>query len=359
MKKIITIILKSILGLVIILLVLLFTVPILFKGKIKIKVEEVINGSVNASVKFDDYKLGFFRNFPNLSFSLKNVSVMGVDKFNGDTLAGVRSFDLVFNLGSLLGKSGYEIKSITVDRAVVNAIVLKNGKANWDIMKPTGQSAAVPQTTATSTSSMKIRLEKVQVIGSSVSYIDSSSSMAAYLRKVDFVLRGDMTLSQTDLQTTFHAGEVTFIMDGVKYLNKAMADSKIDLTANLDSMKFTFRQNYLTLNNLKLNFSGTVAMPGKDVITNMSFGTEKTSFKTLLSLVPAIYMKDYKNLTATGDFSMSGLVKGVYSEADSTLPDVTLSFLVNNGLISYPSLPEKIQNINISAGIFCKREVYG
>ena len=130
MKKTAGIIVKIFLGLILLILVLLFTVPILFKDKIRTKVEQVINESVNASVKFDDYKLGFFRNFPNLTFSLNRVSVVGIDKFAGDTLAGFKSFNLVFNLSSLLGNSGYEVKSIIVDKAVVNAIILKDGSAN-------------------------------------------------------------------------------------------------------------------------------------------------------------------------------------------------------------------------------------
>ena len=104
MKKITGIILKILLGFILLILILLFTVPLLFKEKIRTKVEQVINESVNASVKFEDYKLGFFRNFPNLSFSLNGVSVVGVDKFKNDTLAGFKSFNLVFNLASLSEK---------------------------------------------------------------------------------------------------------------------------------------------------------------------------------------------------------------------------------------------------------------
>ena len=136
MKKTAGIIIKIFLGIILLVLVLLFTVPIIFKKQIKSKVEQAINSSVNATVKFENYKLGFFRNFPNLSFSLENMSVTGVGKFEGDTLAAFKSFDLVFNLMSLLSKSGYEVKSIKIDKANVNAIVLKNGSANWEITKP-------------------------------------------------------------------------------------------------------------------------------------------------------------------------------------------------------------------------------
>src|SRR5664280_3235683 len=137
-----------------------------------------------------------------------------------------------------------------------------------------------------------------------------------------------------------------------KYFNKAVLDSMIDMLANLDNMKFTFRENYLSINDLKLNFSGTVAMPGKNIQTDIKFETAQTSFKTLLSLIPAIYMKDYKDLKANGDFSMKGTAKGIYSDADSTMPDVTLAISVSNGIVSYPSLSEQLKNINIKSDIF-------
>lgn len=355
MKKTAGIIIKILLGFVLLVLVLLFTIPIIFKKQIKTKVEQTINESVNAKVKFDDYKLGFFKDFPNLSFSLTGVSVVGVAKFENDTLAAFKSFDLVFNLSSLFKKTGYEVKSINIDRAVVNAIVRKEGAVNWDVMKDTSQ--AVTTETEPASSGMKILLKKVTVRNSSIAYIDESSVMKAYLNNVNFELKGDMTMSETDLQMTFSAGEFTFIMDGMKYLNKAVLDSKIDMLADLDKWKFTFRDNFFTINDLKLNFTGTVVMPGDDIETDLKFASPQTSFKTLLSLVPAIYMKDYKDLKATGEFAVSGSAKGIYSDKDSTMPDITLAMSVANGLISYPALPEQIKNINIKSDVFVDGKV--
>ena len=158
-------------------------------------------------------------------------------------------------------------------------------------------------------------------------------------------------MGATDIIMQLKIAETSFTMDGVKYLNKATINSMIDLLADLDKMKFTFRKNYFSVNDLKLNFNGTVEMPKDKIITDLTFGTEKTSFKTLLSLVPAIYMSDYKDLQASGDFALSGSAKGVYCDADSTLPDVAVNLVVNNGLISYPALPEKISNIGINVNV--------
>lgn len=350
MKKLTGIIVKAISGVILIILVLLFIVPLIFKEQIRTRVEKVINESVNANVKFEDYKLGFFRNFPNLSFSLDELSVVGINKFENDTLAGFKSFNLVFNLSSLFKKSGYEVKSIVMDRAIVNAIVLKDGTANWDIMKDTTETVSADEESASA--DMKILLRRVALLNSSVTYTDETSGMKVVMRNLNFNLKGDMTMSETDMQMKLNTPEVTFIMDGIKYLNKVKVDSKIDMLANLDNMKFTFRENYLSINDLKLNFSGMVAMPGDDIETDLKFGTDQTSFKSLLSLVPVVYMNDYKDLNASGSFQFSGSAKGVYSDADSTLPDIAVALSINNGLVSYPDLPDQIKNINIKSEVF-------
>jgi hypothetical protein len=354
MKKITGIIIKILAGFILLILILLFTVPILFKDKIRTKVEHSIAASLNATVKFEDYSLGFFRNFPNLSFSLTGLSVVGVDNFDNDTLAAIKSFRLVFDLSSLFKKSGYEIRSILIDRAKVNTIVLKDGSANWDIMKDT---AEAPAGQKAEESSMKILLKKVAVTNSSLSYSDSESDIKTYLNDLDLMMKGDMTKSETDMQVSAKSGEFTYIMGGFRYLNKTVLDANIDMLANLDTWKFTFRDNYLAINDLKLNFTGSVAMPGDDIETDIKFKTAQTSFGSLLSLIPAVYMKDYQTLKTTGEFALSGTAKGIYSDADSTLPDVALSLSVTGGSLSYPSLPEQIRNINVKSEMFIDGKV--
>jgi hypothetical protein len=368
MKKSAGVIIKIFLGIIILILVLLFTIPLIFKKQIKAKVEQTINSSVNATVKFADYKLGFFKDFPNFTFSLENMSVTGIGKFEGDTLASFKSFDLAFNLLSIFSKSGYEVKSIIMNHAKVNALVLKNGKANWDITKPAestaqpgqvapAESAPAKSSSSSAGSSFKLMLRKLEIQNSSVTYTDSSMLLYARLEDLNFRLAGSITLTETLLKMNLNSGATTVIMGGVKYLNKAKIDSKINMLAELSSMKFTMRDNYFSINDLKISLSGTVEMPGKDIKTDLHFGTDKASFKTFMSLIPSVYLSGYEDLKVSGDFSFSGTAKGTYSEADSTLPDISIDMIVNSGIISYPALPEKISNINISANVFVDGKV--
>jgi len=348
MKKITGIFLKLILGFILLILILIFTIPVIFKDKIKTRIEQVINESVNAKVNFEDYKLGFIKNFPDLTFSLYNVSVAGIDKFENDTLADLGSLNLVLYLPSLFKKTGYEIKSIIINEAAIKTLVLKDGSANWDIMADTTESVPADE----SASAMKILLRKIEILNSSISYIDHESDIEAYLTDVNSTMSGDLTENETNLEIMISAGELTYLMDAIKYLNKATADSKINLLARLDSMKFYLRDNYLLINDLKMNFEGMVAMPEDDIEMDLTYKSEQTSLKSLMSLIPAVFMTDYSDLKTSGEFNLSGTAKGVYSDADSTMPDIALLLNVKNGLVSYPSLPEQIKNINIESDIF-------
>lgn len=326
-------------------------VPILFKDKIREKVETEINTMVNARVAFDDYTLSLFRAFPNVSFTLKELSITGMDEFEGDTLAAIRSFSLVFNLMSLFGDGGYEIKSITVDRPLVNALVMEDGKANWDIIKETPDEVSGETPDSLQSESLKVVLHKFNLNDGRVYYSDRESDMTAAAEDLDFTLSGNMTAARSDLVMDLAAGGVDFVMDKIPYLTDATVGFQADIDALLDSMKFTLKDNLLKINDVIMNLSGTVIMPGDDIDLDLVFSTPETSFKSLLSLVPALYMKGYEELKASGTFSLDGVMKGIYSSADSTLPDITAGLMVNDGVISYPDLPEKITAINIDSRV--------
>ncbi len=349
MKKFAKIFGKILVGLIALILVAMILIPVIFKKQIKEVVVTEVNAMVNAKVEIGDYSLGFFRNFPNLSFALKDLTVTGIDKFEGDTLAALDAFSVVFNLSSLFGDGGYEVKSIIVDRPIINAIVLPDSSANWDIMKP--DTDTLPEVEEESAGTMKLLLRTFLINNGNITYLDATMNMSARLSDLNFRLSGDMTESETDLSMGLKIGAVDVVYDGIRYLREAVVESDVNVFADLENMKFIFRDNFFSLNNLTLNFAGEVEMPADDIRTDITFSTERTDFKSLISLVPAVYMTGYESLRADGVFEFGGTVKGIYSEADSTLPDAVIKLAVTDGLISYPDLPEKISAINMDLNV--------
>ena len=330
-------------------------IPVAFKDKIREKVEAGLNDMLTARLSFGDYRLNLFRAFPNASFSVDNLNVTGTAEFEGDTLAAVKSVGIVINLRSLFSDSGYEIKSIVIDRPEVNAIVNSDGRANWDIMKESAevqeqQPADAAQAEEVSTG-LNLMLRRFAIDNGKITFSDNESDVAASVSDLDFLLSGNMSGSQTGLDLEMKASGVSFAMDKIAWLTGADVSFIAGIDALFDSMKFTLRDNTLKINDILLNFSGTASMPGDDIGLDMVFNAPETSFKSLLSLVPAFYMKGYEDLAASGTVSLGGAVRGIYSEADSTLPDVALNLQVTDGVISYPALPEKITAINITGKV--------
>ncbi len=357
MKKSIKITVLTVASLLVLTVAATIIIPLAFRERIKERVETGINSLVDARVSFSGYKLSLFRAFPNAAFNLDDLLVTGIDEFRDDTLASVESFGLVFNLMSLFGDKGYEIKSVTIERPMVNAIVLDNGMANWDIMKePAGEIAAdtsetLKSTEPAETTPLKVALNSFSIRKGRLQYTDRESEMAASVGELDFNLSGKMSGSRTVLDMDLSAAEVNFKMESLSYLTDARVEFRAAVDALVDSMKFTLEDNILKINDLILELEGMAAMPGDDIELDLVFSTPETSFKSLLSLVPAFYMKGYEDLRASGTMALEGAARGVYSSADSTLPDISVRLQINDGVVSYPGLPEKIAAISIDGKV--------
>src|ERR687886_3082565 len=96
-------IIATIATLIAVVLALLIVLPLLFRDRIAQRVKVEVNRNLDAHVDWRDVGLSFFRNFPNLTLTLDDLTTVGVGRFEGDTLAAVRHLRVVVNLPSVLG----------------------------------------------------------------------------------------------------------------------------------------------------------------------------------------------------------------------------------------------------------------
>jgi uncharacterized protein involved in outer membrane biogenesis len=143
------------------LLIILISVPFLFKDKIIQIVKEETNKQLNAKVNFGEFDLSIFSSLPDFRFNIKDVSVANVGEFEGDTLLSLGSLQLDLNLMSVINGEQYKIKSIILERPRVNVHVLSDGKANYDITKPSTDTSKTPSDT--SKTKFKLNLNKLQI----------------------------------------------------------------------------------------------------------------------------------------------------------------------------------------------------
>src|SRR5438552_2254234 len=103
-----------------VIIILLIAAPIVFKDKIVAMVKEQANKNLNAKVDFGDFDLSLITSFPDFRFKMQDLSVIGINEFQNDTLAFIRNLKTDINLRSVINGGPYQINSIVIDRARIH-----------------------------------------------------------------------------------------------------------------------------------------------------------------------------------------------------------------------------------------------
>jgi len=338
--------------LVVVLVGLLILIPVLFKDQIADRVRTEINKNIEADVDWSDFGLTFFRNFPNMTFSLNDLTVTGIDAFEGDTLTSVQNFRLVLDVGSVIRgiRKGDQvvIRSIRIDEPTIHAIVLEDGRVNWDIMIDDEEEEIVPEEEL-EMPAFNIGLQRFEIRNARIVFDNRESDLYASINGLNHTLRGDFTQDLFTLNTETSIDDLSVRFTGIPYLNRVKVDVKADLEADMANQRFTFKDNEIRMNELMLGFDGFAVLRDDDIDIDMTFDAARAEFKDILSFVPAIYMQDFDQLQTSGNVAVNGHIRGTYSETD--FPSFSITIDVTDGMFRYPDLPLPAQNIFVDLSI--------
>lgn len=329
-------------------IIALVTAPFLFKDKIQVLVQEQIDANLNAKVYYNDVGLSFIKSFPNASVSIKNFGVVGVDHFAGDTLIQGEQFDLVINIMSVISGAEIDLKKILLEKPRIYARILKDGSANWDIVKA---DTTTTEEDTTTTSDLKINLREYSLSGATIIYDDATLPMHADIRNLDHSGSGDLTLEIYELATKTSAEKLTVVYDGVNYMNgvKINADADLKVTSTAEDFRIDLMNNLFTINELPVELEGWVSMPAEDIDMDLSFRSPSTTFRSILSLVPGVYSESFNDIKTDGTLAFDGFVKGTYN--DTQMPGFGLNLKVDNAFMQYPDLPKPVKGIKVDMSV--------
>ncbi len=332
-------------------LVVLLVAPTLFRGKIESIVKREANRMLTAQLDFERLDISLLRHFPHASVDLKGLTLVGCDRFEGDTIVAARRISVVVDLLSLFRDSGFEVTKIILARPELHARKLADGAVNWDVMKPAEQpEPEEPEEKETSEpSAFRLSLKNFTISDAVIRYEDDSTQMRFSTEPLSLRLRGDLSAERTGLDLQLSAKALRFVSGGIPLLSGADAELDAAIDADLANNRFTFSDNKFRLNAIELGLDGWVELAENAVKMDLSAGCEEVQFKDILSLIPAFYTRDFRNLTAGGSLSMSLWARGELSGRN--LPAFELKTGVRNGSFQYSSLPKAVTDINIAARI--------
>lgn len=330
-------------GIVLLVLIgILFAAPYLFKNQIVALVKKEINKSLNAKVDFTDVDISFFRRFPRVAVALEGLQVVGLDAFKEDTLLSAQKIDAALNIMSVIRGKKMTIYSILVQQPRINAIVLQDGRANWDIVKPDSST-----TEAKSEKPFSLQLNRYAIEDGTVLYNDASSNMETRIEHLNHEGSGDFTAEKFTLKTHTTSDAVNVKYGGIPYVAnaKASVDADIDIDNRLNT--YSYKTDEIQLNDLQLSSQGKISnLAGGGYGMDIQFKSPSSEFKHFLSLVPAIYQHDFDKVKTSGTATLSGTVKGNYT--DHSMPGYHINLGVKEGYFKYPDLPKPVEHIGLN-----------
>ncbi len=324
---------------------LLIGIPILFKKQITEIVTTEINKSVNATVTFQEANISFLKKFPNATISISDLLIVSNGSFANDTLLNIKSIDLKTGIFDVFQKHP-SIKSIAIENGFVNLFSNRKGQTNYAIVKNKEKSNEADTTVA---SNFSLHVDSYQLKDINLQYVDQKSNLHLKVENINHEGALQLKGEQIYLQTKSSIDRLSFSMAHITYLNSVSADLKAGLELDLKTMKFTFKENNLKINDLHLGADGFVQLNEENIAMNFNFRSNNSEFKGLLSLIPSAYSSSFQDIKTTGNLNFKGNIQGVYN--DFEIPKFNIDIDTKNASFKYPELPNTVQHIFIDTKI--------
>lgn len=334
-------------GLIIILAFAILFIPFLIKGKVNDAVKSEANKMLEATVNFSTIDISLIKHFPEVTLALKDLSIIGIDEFSKDTLIKAKKVELTLDLLSLTKDSGYEIMQILINKPVIHARVLQNGKANWDILKQ--DTIHVPQEEANDKTptytSFHLKVDKVKIDQAYLSYVDFEDMIGFECEQANMLLSGDLSSESSTI--TLKSG-----LQGIRYGNKdnllinnvdVNFDGKIE--ADFNKKLFSFSNNTLSINALNISLDGYIQSLDSCLQMDLKTTAPNVEVKEILSLVPQLYQREFKDITANGTTQFNGWIKGRLGKTQ--IPAFDFNASIADGSFKYKSLNQSVEDINL------------
>ncbi|WP_304582609.1 AsmA-like C-terminal region-containing protein [uncultured Alistipes sp.] len=332
-----------------VLLAVAIVAPMALRGKIAAIVKHEANELLQARLDFEKLDISLLRHLPHASLEIRGLTLVGVGRFEGDTIAAAERISVVVDLFSLFGDEGFEVTKIILASPELHARKLADGAVNWDVMKPAEETPGKEEELS-EPSAFRLRIRDFRISDACIRYEDDSSRMRFYTEPLSLRLRGDMSAARTDLALKLDASRIRFVSGGVPLLSGAEAEVEATIAADLENNRFTFTDNTFRLNAIVLSLDGWAQLKENGAVAmDVSAGCGKVQFKDVLSLIPAFYTKEFRSLSASGELSLAVWAKGEL--AGSQLPAFGVKGEVHNGSFQYSSLPKAVTDIEIVAGV--------
>lgn len=370
-------------GITILVLILLvvggtWVVLAFYKDDILRKATSVAEESIDAKVSIEDVSISLFADFPRITFGFDNLKVDNVGEFEGTTLAEIGSLSLSADLGGILSEPiELNIHQLTIADVALHAIVNKDGKANYDIVKKDNNTSANPPTTTqfykqvihqprvaglaykgttevdtgTAAGVLAIQIDEYRLENIDIIYDDYSSGMHAEIENLIHTGAGDFTQKNLTLQTQTDIASVQFKQGGTQLVNGLPLKMLLDVNIDQPTKRYTLSKADLSIGGFLIKLTGDAVLSGDDIKTNIEFAAPGSTFGRILQMIPPAFAQYTEGVDTRGSFDFKGDIKGILNSKTKSYPAFRLDLGIQDGYLKYKDLPEDLHDIKLALNV--------
>ncbi|MCU0335779.1 MAG: AsmA family protein, partial [Chitinophagaceae bacterium] len=326
----------SLLGLVVVILLL----PVLFPNAFASQIKRWASQHITGELRFDKARLSFFNHFPSLTLTLYDYSLTGAAPFAQDTLIAGKELAFGIDLGSVLS-STIRVDKFFIDQSQFNIQVAENGEANYNIYKNTDTATS---SQPADSSSARLKIEGIYISNSRLLYHDRSLPMIIRADGLRYNGEADFANSVFDLVSEIEADSVDFVYDGTAYVERKQLKAELITGINTSSLAFSFQKNDILINQLPVDFTGSMTILDEGYDIDLAVVSGITDFGNVFSALPPAYNSWFANTRFSGQSQLTLDMKGSYRAASGQQPDLHMHLWVKDGLIQHKGAPAPLKD---------------
>jgi hypothetical protein len=325
---------------VVLVVAILVVTPMIAKPKIVAWLDGELDRRLAADVSFGDVSVSLVSSFPRLAVRVHDLAVVNEGAFEGTELVRAKEVGLALDLMSVVTGDQVRVRRISLIEPAIRIAVDRKGRTNLDAFMGGGGSDAG----GGSSGGYALRLDDLTVQDLSLRIDDKQHKVRVRISDLDLTAKADFDGTLARVRSEAAVAGIGVRKGQMDLLRDARIDADVALDYDLPTGKATLGDNTVALNAMPLSFRGTVWPQEAGTDLDVAFETADTSFKALLSLVPAAFDDSFAGVDASGTIAVGGTVKGRYTSSDA-LPGFDVAVAVADGRFAYPGLPTSVDDV--------------
>lgn len=318
----------------VVLIVLGFLLPILFRKPLALRVINSIDIDIIEQVNFARVDFSLFRSFPFLNIRFSNFTTLGSKALGNTELLSVKYIDIAVDIWSVIDNSRpIFIRSIRLNEPKLTLLISQSGQKNYEVPLTTELISNRDSTTNTKIN-FSLALQSIEIRNGNLLLEDENANIYLKANGIWHVGSGDLSTNFYNLKTKTKASEVSISLGSSNIMDKARLSFDVDFIVDNIKKEYLIKENDIQINDLSLQVKGQVKKLQTNYYYDLNIYAPDNQFIDLIKLLPTLKNSAFRQFQQTkGNFNLGLDIKGQFQVVPRIYPSFNGFIKVNNGSI--------------------------